>query len=129
MRVLVVEDNEADSTLFRMLLELSGHTVEIAPTANSAILAIRGCTPDIVLLDLSLPDASGVTLVRKLRAEPAIQTVPILAVSAYAERFPRNIHLDAGCDAYLAKPCDTRTLVRQVEALRKQAGPRGGQLS
>jgi DNA-binding response OmpR family regulator len=122
MRVLVVEDNEADSTLFRILLELSGHTVEIARTAKSAILAIRECTPDIVLLDLSLPDASGLTLVRRLRTEPAIQLIPILAVSAYTERFPRNLHLDAGCDAYLAKPCDTRTLVRQVEELRRQPG-------
>jgi len=121
MRVLIVEDNEADSTLFRMLLELSGHTVEIAPTANSAIVAIRRRTPDIVLLDLSLPDASGVTLVRRLRAEPAIDLIPILAVSAYSERFPHNVHLDAGCDAYLSKPCDTRTLVRQVEELRRQA--------
>ena len=73
------------------------------------------------VLDLSLPDASGVTLVRRLRAEPAIQPIPILAVTAYAERFARNIHLDAGCDAYLAKPCDTRTLVRHVEELRKRA--------
>ncbi|MBS0421270.1 MAG: response regulator [Proteobacteria bacterium] len=121
MRVLVVEDNEVDSTLFRILLELSGHTVEIAPTADSAIVAIRECTPDIVLLDLSLPDASGVTLVRRLRAEPAIEPVPILAVSAYSESFPRNVHLAAGCDAYLTKPCDTRTLVRQVEELRRQA--------
>jgi two-component system, cell cycle response regulator DivK len=121
MRVLIVEDNEADSTLFRMLLELSGHTVEITPTANGAILAIRACTPDFVLLDLSLPDASGVALVRRLRAEPAIQAVPILAVSAYSSQFPRQAHLDAGCDGYLAKPCDTRMFVQQIEVLQRKA--------
>lgn len=122
MKVLVVEDNEADSTLVRVLLEMSGHTVEVAATAGTAVVAIRERTPDLVLLDLHLPDASGVTLVRRLRAEPTIRLVPILAVSAYAERFPHQAHLEAGCDAYLSKPLDTRSLVKHVEGLRRTAG-------
>ena len=121
MRVLVVEDNEADSTLFRLLLELSGHTVETVSTAKNAVVAIRQSTPDVILLDLKLPDASGVALVNQLRAEPAVQPVPILAVSAYTERFQSKAQLDAGCDAYIAKPLDTRTLVHQVETTKRKA--------
>jgi DNA-binding response OmpR family regulator len=120
VKVLVVEDNEADSTLARVLFEMSGHTVWVASTAYNAVMAIRHSTPDIVMLDLMLPDASGVALIRRLRAEPAIQPIPILAVSAYSDRFPRLAQLDAGCDAFLAKPLDTRTLVQRVEKLKSE---------
>jgi DNA-binding response OmpR family regulator len=120
LKVLVVEDNEADSALARVLFELCGHTVAVAGTAYKAVIAIRQSTPDIVVLDLMLPDASGITLIRRLRAEPAIQPVPILAVSAYSERFPHSAQLEAGCDAFIAKPFDTRTLVAQAEKLKTQ---------
>jgi DNA-binding response OmpR family regulator len=120
MKVLVIEDNEADSTLARVLLEMGGHTVEVAATANKAVKAIRYSTPDFVMLDLSLPDASGTALIRQLRAEAAIQPIPILAVSAYSERFPHKAQLEAGCDAFIAKPFDTRTLVQQVERLKRE---------
>jgi DNA-binding response OmpR family regulator len=120
MNVLVVEDNEADSALARVLLEMSGHTVEIAATASKAVAAIRVRAPDLVVLDLGLPDASGTALIRQVRAECAIEPIPIVAVSAYPERFPRKDQMDAGCDAYIAKPFDTRTLVRQVEKLTRK---------
>jgi two-component system cell cycle response regulator len=122
MNVLVVEDNEADSTLARVLLEMSGHTVECAATASKAVAAIRAKPPDVVVLDLGLPDNSGTALIRRLRAEPAARSIPIVAVSAYPERFPPSDQLDAGCDSYIAKPYDTRTLVRQVETLMRKPG-------
>lgn len=119
MNLLMVEDNPTDSTLVRVLFEISGHRVDIVSSAEAAITAIEAKSPDVLLVDMQLPGISGTHLVRILRADARVRPIPILAVSAYPEIFQRSDQLAAGCDDFIAKPFNTRTLVNQVEQVRR----------
>jgi CheY-like chemotaxis protein len=75
--------------------------------------------PEMIIIDMSLPDTDGLTLVRKLRLDPQAKDIPVLAVTFYPERYSRAEAIAAGCDAYLVKPISTRTLpdlVKRVAA-------------
>lgn len=75
--------------------------------------------PEMIIIDMSLPDTDGLTLVRKLRLDPQSKNIPVLAVTFYPERYSREDAIAAGCDAYLVKPISTRTLpdlVKRVAA-------------
>jgi DNA-binding response OmpR family regulator len=119
MNVLIVEDNATDSGLVRVLFEMSGHQVQIVSSAEAAVTAIAVKSPDVLLVDLNLPGISGTHLVRILRADIRVPPIPILAVSAYPEILSRTDQIVAGCDAFIAKPFNTRTLVNQVEQLTR----------
>jgi CheY-like chemotaxis protein len=71
--------------------------------------------PEMIIVDLSLPDTDGLTLVRKLRSDPRATKIPVLAVTFYPERYSREQAIAAGCDAYLVKPISTRTLPALVK--------------
>jgi CheY-like chemotaxis protein len=78
--------------------------------------------PDVVLLDLRLPGMDGLALVRQLRASEGTQHIPIVVVTAYPESYPRHTMLEAGCDAYIGKPIDTRSLPNQIaEAVARRS--------
>lgn len=110
MRVLVIEDEPVELKLASELLHAAGHSVNGAEAAEHAFAAIRRERPEIILLDMSLPGMDGLTLVRRLKADPMTRDIPIVAVTSNPEMFPRDVLLAAGCDAYLIKPLNTRTL-------------------
>jgi CheY-like chemotaxis protein len=114
MKILVVEDQPAELKLAVQVLSAAGFEVDQAAAAEEAVAAIEVDPPDIVLLDLSLPDVDGLTLARKLKANPATRGILIVAVTSYPERFPMHEALAAGCDAYLPKPVSTRTLPKTL---------------
>lgn len=119
MRVLVVDDHQIDVKLIGAVLHMSGHTVEEQHTAQGAMETLSRSPPDVVLLDLNLPDLSGFELIATVRNALAPHEVPIVALTAYPQRYRREDVLAAGCCDFIAKPIDTRTL---AQVLRRAAG-------
>jgi len=121
MKILVVEDQPTELKLAVQVLSAAGFEVGEAVAADGALAAIKADPPNIILLDLSLPGIDGLTLARKLKADPATRDVLIVAVTSYPERFPIEDALAAGCDAYLPKPVSTRTLPNTLAAVVENA--------
>jgi two-component system cell cycle response regulator DivK len=114
-RILVVEDNERNMKLFCDLLEASGyHTLE-ATTGESAVELALEHGPDLVLMDIQLPDIDGVDALGRLRADERSATLPVLALTAQAMEGDRERFLAAGFDGYLSKPVDIAEFVTTVK--------------
>ena len=120
MTVLVVEDNEDNQRLVTKRLKASGHGVVVARGAAEAWVALDGGIPDLVLLDLQLPDGDGLDLARVMRADPRLDGVALVACTAYAFASDKERALEAGCDAWISKPVDIRSLVGELEAALAQ---------
>jgi len=118
--ILVVEDNEANQLLTSAVLEREGYRVAVAATVSEALKQLHACTPDLILMDVHLPGQDGLSLTRKLKADPATARIPIVALTAYAMVGDREHALAAGCAGYIPKPIDTRTFGDQV---RQFMGP------
>ena len=110
MKILVVEDQAIESKLAVHILSAAGHEVRRAGAAEEALAAIRESPPTLILMDLSLPGTDGLTLARRLKADPATSRIHIVAVTSYPDRFSKAEALETGCDGYLVKPLSTRTL-------------------
>ncbi len=116
MNVLVIEDNEQNLYLVRFLLEARAHRMAEARSGPEGIAAAQAALPDLILLDIQLPQMDGYAVARALRQMPAFDAVPIVAVTSYAMNGDRVNALAAGCDAYIEKPIDPDSFVAQVEA-------------
>ena len=114
---LIVDDNELNLKLLRDVLRFEGYRTVQATTAASALALAADQPPDVVLMDIGLPDQSGVEALDGLRADPATRTTPVLAVTASAMVGDRERFIAAGFDDYLAKPIRTRELVERVRRL------------
>jgi CheY-like chemotaxis protein len=110
MNILVIEDNPSHLKLAHLVLSAAGHKVSGIEAAEEAFNSIRQEKPQVILLDLELPGMDGLTLVRKLKADPETRGIHVVVVTSYPDRFTRAQALAAGCDAYLVKPINTRTL-------------------
>jgi len=108
--ILIVDDNPANLKLARVVLAGAGYEVRVAADAEEALAALRTFRPRVILLDLQMPGMDGFELARRLKADPAQRGVVLLALTAYAMRGDEERALEAGCDGYVAKPIDTRTL-------------------
>ena len=117
MNILVVEDNPSHLKLARLVLSTAGHSVSDAEAAEQAFVSIKQEKPQVILLDLMLPGMDGLSLVRKLKADPETQDIHVIVVTSYPDRYPKREALAAGCDAYLVKPINTRELPQLVESL------------
>jgi len=123
MNILVIEDDPSHLKLARLVLDAAGHKVSAAEAAEG-FDTIKRERPQVVLLDLELPGMDGLTLARKLKADPETRDIQIVGITSYTEKYSRAEALKAGCDAYLAKPINTRTLAQQLEVVaKKSSGP------
>ena len=114
-QILVVEDNKTSMKLFRDLLQATGYrTIEAATGRRALELAIEH-GPDLVLMDVQLPDIDGVEALGRLRADARTASVPVLAVTAQAMEGDRERFLAAGFDGYISKPVDIAALARTIE--------------
>jgi CheY-like chemotaxis protein len=125
-RVLVVDDNVTNLKLIEYLLQSKGYDVHTAMDAESALELVYSVKPGLVLMDLQLPGMDGLSLTRKLKADPSTQKVVILAVTAYAMKGDEERARVAGCDGYITKPIDTRTLPMLVARYLAEAGQQPG---
>ena len=112
--ILVVEDNEANQMLVRAVLEMEGYRVELAGSADEALEQLRDSPPDLILMDVQLPGEDGLSLTRRIKADPATCAIPVVALTAHAMTGDRELALNAGCAGYISKPIDTRTFGLQV---------------
>jgi two-component system response regulator MprA len=121
-RVLVVEDDEAIADVLRRTLRQEGHEVRSSIDGVEALVAAEEFVPDLVILDLGLPDLDGVEVCRRLRSE---SDVPILILTARGELGDRVVGLDSGADDYLVKPFERQELLARLRALMRRRPPRG----
>jgi two-component system cell cycle response regulator DivK len=113
-RILVVEDNEKNMKLFRDVLVATGYRTLEATTGLEAVDMASEHTPDLVLMDVQLPDLDGVQALMRLRGDERTAGIPVLALTAQAMRGDRERFLKAGFDGYLSKPVDIRELIGTV---------------
>ena len=108
--ILIVDDNPTNLKLVAYLMKSHGFDVATAIDAPSAIAAIAERRPRVILMDVQLPGLDGLELTRQLKADPQTRTIAIVAVTAYAMKGDYEKAIEAGCDGYVTKPIDTRTL-------------------
>jgi len=108
--ILIVDDNPTNLKLARVMLAAEGYEVRVAVDAEEALGVLDGFRPRLILMDLQLPGMDGLTLTRRLKEDPATRDVAILALTAYAMKGDEEKARQAGCDGYITKPIDTRTL-------------------
>ncbi len=113
--VALVEDDENTREVFRTILEHTGHRVIEAGDGFAGVEMIREEMPDVVLLDLGLPGLDGRGVVARLKADPRTADVPIIVVTAAAEEDTRRWALHLGCNDFLEKPVELRTLTQAVD--------------
>jgi two-component system cell cycle response regulator DivK len=114
VHILVVEDNERNMKLFRDVLQASGYLVLEATSGSHAHKLAVEHAPNLVLMDIHLPDIDGVEALGRLKADRRTASIPVLALTAQAMRGDRERLLEAGFDDYLAKPVNVRELVAAV---------------
>lgn len=112
--ILVIDDNPVNLKLASEVLLADGHVVIRAEDAEQALALLETQMPDLVLTDIALPRMDGMELTRRLKADPRYRHLPVVALTASAMKGDEARVLLAGCDAYIAKPIDTRTLTAQV---------------
>lgn len=112
--VLIVDDNAINLELAEEVLKLEGYEVRTAANASEALRAIAADQPRLILMDLQMPGVDGLTLTRQLKADPATRDIVIVALTAYAMKGDAEKAREAGCDGYVSKPVDVRTLAKVV---------------
>ena len=122
VRALVVDDSAINIDLAVFVLRAQGFVVESASSADQAIERARAFLPDVILMDIQMPDVDGVEAVRRLRSDPSIRDVVVIAFTAYAMKGDEQKLRAAGCDGYIAKPIDVATFGQTV---RSHLGARG----
>ncbi len=114
-RILLIEDNPLNMELAVDLLELGGYEVLTATTAEEGIELAQKETPDLILMDISLPGIDGLEATRILKKDKKVKDVPIVAMSAHAMTGDKEKAMEAGCVGYITKPIDTKSLVERVK--------------
>jgi CheY-like chemotaxis protein len=120
IKILIAEDNAVNRELLRELLEARGYAVVEACDGEEALRVIEQTQPDILLLDIGMPKLDGFAVVRKIRENPLLALLPVLAVTAYAMQGDRERILNAGFDGYLSKPVNSRSLDQELDRLLKK---------
>jgi two-component system cell cycle response regulator DivK len=124
--VLIVEDNPKNMKLARDVLQFHGFATLEAVTGADAVHVVSRQVPDVILMDIQLPDMDGTDALRQLRANPATASIPVVAMTAFAMREDRERLLAAGFDAYVSKPIDIKEFPRVVRSFCPAAGASGG---
>ena len=123
MKILLVEDNEMNRDMLSRRLKRRGYEVVIAIDGQAALDVLTGEIPDLVLMDMSLPVLDGWETTRRMKADPRIANIPVIALTAHAMAEDRERALAAGCDDFDTKPVDLERLVGKIEALAGFASP------
>jgi CheY-like chemotaxis protein len=115
-KILYIDDTENNRILVTRRLERSGYQVLTAVSAEEGLATAAARQPDLILMDMGMPDVDGWTATRKLKADPALAAIPVIALTAHAMQGDREKALDAGCDDYETKPFDFPRLLGKIES-------------
>jgi two-component system cell cycle response regulator DivK len=116
-RVLLIEDNEMNMDMLSRRLRRKGYEVIPATDGEQGVAIARTEKPDLILMDMSLPVISGWDATRSLKASPATQSIPVIALTAHAQSKDREQALQAGCDDFETKPIELLSLLQKMELL------------
>lgn len=119
-RILYIEDNPENRLLMRRILVAEGYQVDEASDGNSGLKKASESPPDLILMDINLPEIDGYEVTARLKQLPNMQGVPIIAVTANVMKGDREKTLAAGCDGYIQKPIDIDLLASQIESFLKK---------
>ena len=120
--ILIVDDNQANLKLARVLLVGEGYEVRTAVDAEQALEVLETYRPKLILMDLQLPSMDGLALTRLLKSNPATRDIVVIALTAYAMRGDDEKARASGCAGYITKPIDTRTLASRVAGFLAAGG-------
>ena len=112
--VLIVEDNELNMKLFHDLLEAHGYRTVGTRNGNEALDLARRHRPDLILMDIQLPEVSGLDVTKWLKADPMLKSIPVIAVTAFAMKGDEERIRQGGCEAYLSKPISVAKFIETV---------------
>jgi len=121
-RILIVDDNEMNRDVLSRRLVRRGYDVLLASEGQQGLDLARRDRPDLILLDLGLPEIDGWECARRLKADPATCSIPVVALTAHAMTGDREKAIDAGCDDFDTKPIDFEKLLERMEALLARRG-------
>ena len=114
-KILLVEDNEMNRDMLSRRLVRGGYEVTIAEDGARGVAVATSDRPDLILMDMSLPVIDGWEATRRIKATPELRKIPIIALTAHALASDREKAMEVGCDGYLAKPCEPRAVVAEVQ--------------
>lgn len=118
--VLYIEDTFENRILIRRILQAEGYAMLEAENASEALEILETATPDLILMDINMPDMDGYMLTAQLKAIPKLRDVPVIAITANVMRGDRERTLAAGCDGYIQKPIDVDALPQQISRYLKR---------
>lgn len=123
MRILVVEDSPVNMALTVAILENAGHSVLQADHAAQGLAMACAEQPDLVLMDIQLPDLDGLQATRRLKADPQTSHLPVIALTALAMKGDEELTRAAGCDGYVTKPIRYKEFLAEVDAVLRRREP------
>lgn len=113
--ILIVEDNELNMKLFRDLLEAHNYATVETRDGREALDLVRKHKPDLVIMDIQLPEISGLEITKQIKADPTLRSIPIVAVTAFAMKGDEDWVIQGGCDGYIAKPISVVPFIQTVK--------------
>lgn len=120
-KILLVEDNEMNRDMLSRRLQRKGYDVVMAVDGEQGVAMASSQSPDLILMDMSLPVLNGWDATRRIKADSALAGIPVIALTAHAMASDREQALAAGCDAYETKPIDLPLLLEKIESLLRRA--------
>ena len=123
-KILLVEDNEMNRDMLSRRLVRGGYDVAIAEDGARGVEMATSDSPDLILMDMSLPVIDGWEATRRIKARPELRKIPVIALTAHAMATDRDKALEAGCDDYDTKPIELQRLLGKIETLLTAAGRR-----
>src|SRR5215471_15482062 len=124
--ILIVDDTPVNLKLTRILLVNEGYKVLTASSAEEGLELLRGFRPELILADIQLPGIDGLEMTRRIKQDPATHDIMVVALTAFAMKGDELKAIEAGCDAYITKPVDTRTLGQRIRTLLDGRGDAKG---
>ncbi|RFC65262.1 response regulator [Fulvimarina endophytica] len=114
--VMIVEDNELNMKLFRDLIEAYGYLTVRTQSGLNAVDLAREHMPDLILMDIQLPEISGLDVTRQLKADAQLQRIPVIAVTAFAMKGDEERIREGGCEAYISKPISVPKFIETIKS-------------
>jgi two-component system cell cycle response regulator DivK len=118
-KILIVEDNELNMKLFHDLLEVHGYRTIQTKDGRDVLRLAREHSPDLILMDIQLPEVSGLEVTRQLKQDAGLKHIPVIAVTAFAMKGDEEKIRNGGCEAYIAKPISISNLLTTIEKVLK----------
>ena len=116
-KILIVEDNELNMKLFHDLLDVHGYTTLQTKDGREALQLAREHRPDLILMDIQLPEVSGLEVTKWIKADDDLKSIPVIAVTAFAMKGDEEKIRSGGCEAYIAKPISVNSFLETIQTV------------